>query len=78
VALLDAEDDAQGAEAIAALSPQDVQQACAFRFGRLYDARRHMRAVHEVELSDAELRALIPADETAGLPKPRRSETPAK
>jgi hypothetical protein len=78
VALLDAEDDAQGAEAIAALSPQDVQQACAFRFGRLYDARRHMRAVHEVELSDAELRALIPADETAGLPKTRRSETPAK
>ncbi|KAL4400029.1 RNA polymerase II transcription regulator [Malassezia pachydermatis] len=48
--------------------------ACPRHFARLYDVRRHLHSVHHVDLSDEELRAVMPTDALVQLPAPRAAK----
>lgn len=48
-----------------------VPAACHFRFSRLYDVQRHLRATHGLELAQADIRVLLDKDEQKRLGAPR-------
>lgn len=58
------QDDSQAEEPLG-LEP------CPKKFARLYDVQRHLASVHGMELSDAELRSVMPENDIAQLPAPR-------
>ncbi|PWN48957.1 hypothetical protein IE53DRAFT_388836 [Violaceomyces palustris] len=52
----------------------DDNLKCPYRFSRLYDLRRHMSALHGIQLDDLELEDLVPREELDRLAKRRRKD----
>lgn len=50
------------------------EKDCLHRFSRMYDLRRHVKASHQLDLTENELKAFIPLEEKQQLPKERRKK----
>lgn len=48
--------------------------SCQYRFSRMYDLRRHVKATHSLELTEVELREFTPLEERELLPKERKKK----